>query len=64
MMDATAMLWVRKQVKIAERKKLVALCGELRNAQAKIAPMIAESIARRNAAMRQDGDHGFVMVCK
>ena len=64
MIDPTALLWVRRQKEIAARAELSKLCRELRDLQRELAPKIAESIDRRNAQMRQDGDHGFVMVRK
>ena len=67
MIDPTALLWVRRQKESAdhaELAELAELCSELRVLQRELAPQIADNIARRNARMRQDGDHGFVMVQK
>lgn len=40
------------------------LANEIREGQAKLAPLIASNLKAKRERMRQDGERGFVMVQK
>jgi hypothetical protein len=65
-MNKLAAMWAQAEHerirKSLQHRELRKLCEELREANATVAPLIAEANARRRANMRTEGPQGFVMV--
>ena len=60
--EPLAEAYVRKQIELIERRKLNKLMVDVREANAKVAPLIKKFRERHKERMRQDGPDGFKMV--